>query len=245
MKKIQTTFKRYEIKYLLTAEQKQYLLGVMDEHMQLDEYGRSSIRNVYYDTDSFRLIRTSIDKPIYKEKLRVRSYGEAGPTGRVFVELKKKYKGVVYKRRLTMPFDVACTALQPGGEFPTDTQITREIRYFRDFYETLHPAVFLCYDREAYYERDGGDFRVTFDDTIRYRTHDLNMYSGIGGIDLLPEGLCLMELKAPGAIPLWMIRALSAQRIYKTSFSKYGRAYADMLGIGAASKEQKGDFIHA
>ena len=227
--KIQTTFKRYEIKYLLTREQKELLLRVMEPHMAIDRYGRTSIRNIYYDTDSFRLIRASIEKPVYKEKLRVRSYGEAGAEDTVFVELKKKYQSVVYKRRLTLPFREATAALAPHAPFPLDTQIAREIRYFRDFYETLHPAVFLSYEREAFYARDGGDFRVTFDDSIRYRTDRLTLCEGTDGTPIVDDGLVLMELKAPGAIPLWMTRALTHENIFRTSFSKYGRAYMDMM----------------
>ena len=232
---IQTTFKRYELKYLLTQQQKEAVLRAMDPHMRLDKYGRSSIRNVYDDTDTFRLIRSSIEKPVYKEKLRVRSYGEACEDDTVFVELKKKYQSVVYKRRLTLPFRVANAALLPNAPFPLDTQIAREIRYVRDFYETLHPAVFLSYEREAYYATDGTDFRVTFDDTIRYRTDRLQMNAGTDGRPILEDGLVLMELKAPGAIPLWMVRVLTDEHIYRTSFSKYGRAYLDMLTRGESA----------
>ena len=237
--KIQTTFKRYEIKYLLSQQQKDALLRVMEPYMSIDAYGRTSIRNVYYDTDTFRLIRASIEKPVYKEKLRVRSYGEAGPRDKVFVELKKKFDSIVYKRRLTLPFDEATRALRPGEDFPLDTQIAREIRYFRDFYETLRPAVFLSYEREAFYEKDGGEFRVTFDDSIRYRTDRLCMYEGTDGTPIITDDQVLMELKAPGAIPLWMTQALTSMRIFRTSFSKYGRAYMDLM-----TKEKEKRTLH-
>ncbi len=225
----QMTFKRYELKYLLTLAQKDAVLRAMQPYMCLDKYGRSSIRNIYYDTDTFRLIRASVEKPVYKEKLRVRSYGEARADDTVFVELKKKYQSVVYKRRLTLPFAVATAALMPHAPFPVDTQIAREITYFRDFYQTLHPAVCLCYEREAFYATGGGDFRVTFDDNIRYRTEQLDLCSGTYGRSIIEDGLVLMELKAPGAIPLWMVRVLADEHIHRTSFSKYGRAYYDML----------------
>ena len=99
----QTVFKRYEIKYLLTAEQKQKILRAMAPYMVADQYGKTTVRNIYFDTDNFQLVRHSIDDPVYKEKLRVRSYGAADPQGTVFVELKKKYQKVVYKRRIAMP----------------------------------------------------------------------------------------------------------------------------------------------
>ena len=116
----QTVFKRYEIKFLLDLEQKQRILAAMEPYMVLDEYGRTTIRNVYFDTDNFRLIRRSLEHPAYKEKLRIRSYKQLGPDEPVFVELKKKYNGVVYKRRLALPEKEAMqwlrgeTCSQPG-----------------------------------------------------------------------------------------------------------------------------------
>ena len=84
----QTVFKRYELKYMLTLEQKEKILEAMSPYMQLDKYGRTTIRNIYFDTDSYRLIRRSIEKPAYKEKIRIRSYAQATADSTVFVELK-------------------------------------------------------------------------------------------------------------------------------------------------------------
>lgn len=221
----QTVFKRYEIKYMLTLEQKEKLLYVMNDYMSLDKYGRSSIRNIYFDTDSYRLIRRSIDKPAYKEKLRIRSYGKASNNSRVFVELKKKYNGVVYKRRLDLPCDEAFAWTTGKAPCPVDTQISREIDYFLKYYETLQPTAFLSYEREAYYEKNGGSFRVTFDDNIRFRTDNLSLISDVYGESLLEDGKVLMELKCAGGIPLWLVKVLSEEKIYKTSFSKYGTGY--------------------
>ena len=88
----QMVFQRYEIKFLLTRKQKECILKAMEPYMELDAYGRSTIRNIYYDTDNYRLVRKSLEKPVYKEKLRVRSYSAAAPDDKVFVELKKKYR---------------------------------------------------------------------------------------------------------------------------------------------------------
>ncbi len=169
----QATFKRYEIKYLLTRQQKQAVLQAMQPYMKLDQYGRTTIRNIYYDTDTYRLIRRSLEKPVYKEKLRIRSYQAAAPEDLVFVELKKKYKSVVYKRRLTLPEIQVRDSFQTDSPFPVRSQIAQEIEYFRSYYERLHPTVFLSYEREAFYALDGGDFRVTFDENILYRTYDV------------------------------------------------------------------------
>lgn len=225
----QTIFKRYELKYILTQEQKEKILRVMEPYMALDEYGRTTIRNLYFDTENYRLIRYSIEKPAYKEKLRIRSYSQASPESPVFVELKKKYDSVVYKRRLSLPQEEAMEWVCGGYHFTEETQILNEIDYLLQYYETLHPVIFLSYEREAYYSRCGDDFRVTFDDHILCRQEDLSLESEVWGTPLLEEGKVLMELKTSGGIPLWMARTLSREHIYKTSFSKYGTAYQTMI----------------
>ena len=225
----QAVFRRYELKYLLTGEQKQEVLRAMAPYMELDAYGRTTIRNIYYDTDSYRLIRHSIEKPEYKEKLRIRSYERAHADSMVFVELKKKYDSVVYKRRLSVEEADAMEWMAGADGGGPKTQISDEIDYFLEYYQSLHPVVFLSYEREAYYEKDGGDFRVTFDSNILCRQEELSLEAEVWGTPLLPEGMTLMELKCSGGIPLWMTHALSGARIYQTSFSKYGTAYQTMI----------------
>ncbi len=226
---IQTVFKRYELKYLLTAQQKQAVLDAMKGHMELDQYGRTSIRNIYFDTENYRLIRRSIEKPAYKEKLRLRSYRQASADSTVFVELKKKYNSIVYKRRLSLPEKEATQWVTGKAPCPQSSQIAREVDYFLSFYGSLRPAVFLSYEREAYAARDGSDFRVTFDDNILCRQEDISLGSAVYGTPLLPPGKVLMEIKCSGGIPLWMTGVLSREGIYKTSFSKYGTAYQTLI----------------
>lgn len=225
----QTVFKRYELKYLLTLAQKERILAAMEPYMALDKYGRTTIRNLYFDTDTYRLIRRSIEKPVYKEKLRIRSYSKADAESTVFVELKKKYDKVVYKRRLPLPEREAMAWVNGTAPCTVDSQISREIDYFLRYYGGLRPSVYLSYEREAYYEKNGGDFRVTFDDNILCRTDGLSLCAEVGGDTILDTGLVLMEIKCSGGIPLWMVEVLSRERIYKTSFSKYGTAYRDLI----------------
>lgn len=225
----ETVFKRYELKYMLTEEQKSKILEAMVPHMALDEFGRSTIRNIYCDTDDYRLIRHSIEKPIYKEKLRIRSYNQATPDSTVFVELKRKYKHVVYKRRISMPEKEAMEWICQGHHCSMTSQISEEIDYFIDYYDTLQPAVFLSYEREAYYSKDDLEFRVTFDDTILCRQCDFSLKSKVYGTPILPKGMVLMEIKCSGGIPMWMTKVLTEERIYKTSFSKYGAAYRNII----------------
>ncbi|MCH5256823.1 MAG: polyphosphate polymerase domain-containing protein [Lachnospiraceae bacterium] len=225
----QNVFRRYELKYIITKEQKEKIIKAIEPYMALDEYGRTVIRNIYFDTDNYRLIRKSIEGPAYKEKLRIRSYNKAKPKSTVFVELKKKYQSVVYKRRLPLSEISAMNWVAGEGACEEESQISKEIDYFISYYENLHPVVFLSYEREAYYPLDGGDFRITFDDTILCRQEDISLESEVWGTPLLEEGKVLMEIKCSSGIPLWMLRILSEEHIYKTSFSKYGTAYQKII----------------
>ena len=221
----QSIFKRYEIKYLITEEQKKRRLKVMEPYMKIDKYGKTNIRNIYFDTDTYELIRKSIEKPMYKEKLRVRSYGCPGKDSDVFVELKKKCDGIVYKRRLSLPDEKAKKAFLSHESLPINSQIAREIDYFRNYYDTLKPVVFLSYDREAYFTLIESDLRITFDSNIFSRLNDFNLSSDVYGYPVLSPEMSIMEIKTSSAIPIWLAGFLSEEKIYKTSFSKYGATY--------------------
>lgn len=224
----QDTFKRYELKYLLTTEQKKNLLNVMEPYMKGDAYGRSTICNIYYDTSDKLLIRRSLEKPLYKEKLRVRSYGTANPQDTVFVEIKKKYDSVVYKRRIGVEEKAAMAFLNKGQKLPKRDQITEEIDYFCNLYRDLEPAVFLSYEREAFFGKEDENLRITFDENILWRDEDISLCSKAYGRPILEKGQVLMEVKVAAAMPLWLAHFLSEQRIFQTSFSKYGAAYRQM-----------------
>ena len=215
--------KRYEIKYLLTKEQTKYLVEGLNGHMVLDQYGRTSICSLYYDTPNHILIRESLDKPEFKEKCRLRSYGLAKPGKPVFLELKRKAYGIVYKRRIQTSIDEVNKFFNKNDVF-SDSQIEKEITYFRDYYESLKPSCLIIYDREAYYEPDG-DLRLTIDYNPRYRLDDLNLSTSTDGKSLLEEGSTILEIKVQEAIPIWLSTLLSNGKIYKNSFSKYGEAY--------------------
>ena len=225
----QTIFKRYELKYLLTKAQKEKVLQEIRPYMALDQYGRTTIRNIYFDTENYRLVRRSLEAPTYKEKLRIRSYCRAAPDSTVFVELKKKYQKVVYKRRIALPEQAAMDWVAGRRSCPESSQIAAEVDYFLRYYGSLTPAVFLSYEREAFYSKDQSDFRVTFDDTILCRQKELSLGSEAYGLPVLPEGTALMEIKCSGGIPMWMAHILSQERLYKTSFSKYGTAYRTII----------------
>lgn len=217
----QCVFKRYELKYILTNEEYQLILNKVIEYLTPDKYGEITIQSLYYDTDNYRLIRNSIEKPIYKEKLRIRSYGLATNDSKIFLELKKKYDKIVYKRRIELPYmnlNKIFFSLDNHG------QIGKEIKYFCSHYENLKPSMLLLYDRMAYINKDL-DLRITFDKNVRYRKDNLNLTSNLDGISLLEDGKVLMEIKTSRAYPLWLVRLLNENHIYKTRFSKYGTAY--------------------
>lgn len=205
------------------------MLAAMLPYMKLDNYGHTTIRNIYFDTDSYRLVRNSIDKPVYKEKLRIRSYKQVSAQNKVFIELKKKYNDIVYKRRESLSQLETLEWIVRETPFPKATQIGNEIDYFFEHYESLKPKVFLSYEREAFYALDGSDFRVTFDENILARQEELSLSREVWGEPLMDENNVLMEIKTSGGIPLWMTRVLTQEKLYKTSFSKYGTAYEKLI----------------
>ena len=220
----QMIFKRSEIKYMIDEDIFRKLMEVMKKYMIADAYGRSTVCSLYFDTPDYLLIRRSLDHPMYKEKLRLRSYGVANESTKVFVEIKKKYDSIVYKRRIAMKESEAQRYLL-HHEKVMSCQISDEIDYCMNHYEGLAPAVMLSYEREAYYAKDDHEFRITFDRNILWRDYDLSLCKGIYGNPILKEDQVLMEVKTAGAIPLCMVEFLSGNKIYKTSFSKYGTAY--------------------
>ena len=222
-------FERYELKYMLDQEQKQAVLDAMNGKMSLDDYGRTTIRNIYSDTEDKRLIRASLEKPVYKEKLRVRSYSQVSSDDQVFVELKKKYMDVVYKRRISLTEQKARDWLNGSIAKPLETQIADEIEYFINFYPELKPSCFLSYEREAYFDLNGSDLRITFDENILARDDNMSLQKCPYGTDLLAADLTLMEIKVPGALPLWLTKTLSKNNIQKISYSKYGEYYTETM----------------
>lgn len=225
---IQCCFARYEKKYWLTPAQQQALLAATEPRLVKDRYGAYTICNIYYDTPDYRLIRASLEKPVYKEKLRVRSYGVPREDDPVFVELKKKFDGVVYKRRITTTLPEAGPLLAGEDAGAAFGQIGREIGYFQSFYHTA-PRVFIGYDRLAFAGAEDPRVRITFDGNLRWRDTDLDLRLGDGGAPLLDDDRVLMEIKLPGAAPLWLSRLLSELSVFPTSFSKYGACYSRYL----------------
>lgn len=228
-------FNRKEIKYLITDEDKAALFSIIEKYMNSDAYNKDgktySICNLYLDTESDELIRKSLEKPFFKEKIRLRSYGKVSLTDNVFLESKKKFDGVVNKRRTTFVLQDAYEYFENGNiiENPQmNKQVMKEINYIMNMYN-LKPRVFISYDRLAFFEKNNSDFRLTLDTNIQTRRDNLRLDYDIYGNQLLQPGQWIMEAKAFKAFPLWFVHFLSEQKIFQTSFSKYGTEYRNYI----------------
>lgn len=222
------SFARYEKKYLLSGEMYDKLWQELSPRLEPDEYPRSTVCSLYYDDSDYSLIRASIDRPIYKEKLRIRSYGVPAPDGEVFVELKKKFKGIVYKRRVQLDERNAMLWLSGRAHKPCVGQIAREIDWVISRHELRPTACIIC-DRYAYVAKDDAELRITVDSSIRYRDAELMLSAGDGGEELLQPGQMLMELKLSGSAPIWLSNLLSRCGAFPVSFSKYGSYYKNSV----------------
>lgn len=237
------TFKRYELKYFVTLEQYERIFQELTHYMSFDKNCKNGasymIYNLYYDTQDHAVIRHSLEKPYYKEKLRLRSYSM--PTSKeetVFLELKKKIGGIVAKRRAIMSYREAEQLVSfreiPKAELTVkkkdyqDNQVIKEILDFTSRYQVT-PKVYISYRRVAFFDKENQDFRVSFDQDIITRRDSVNLTNGDYGTELLTSGNYLMEIKCTGGVPLWLCYLLSEMKIYKTSFSKYGTEFQQFL----------------
>lgn len=220
-------FRRVEKKYLLTKEQKDNLFDRIWPYIEKDVFYESTISNIYFDNENNDLIINSIDKPVFKEKVRVRSYQlPVTMKSEVFLEIKSKFKGIVGKRRV-------CITLKEFYDFfekreYKSSQIFEEIRYLFDYYD-LKPMMFVGYDRLSYKGKDDENLRITFDSNLRSRSSDLRLEYGDSGEKYFDDEMYIMEIKTLGAMPFWLVDALSALKVYPTSFSKIGSIYSKKL----------------
>lgn len=225
---MQSVFERYEKKYLITGEQYSAVRALLSGRMQPDHYGKYPVQNLYYDTPAADVIRASIEKPAYKEKMRLRCYGSCDLNSVLFLELKKKCSGIVYKRRIKIHADALLNRTLRSIVASDNAQISKEL----DFYWKTHlvaPSIYIAYRRKAWAGVQDEGLRVTFDTDIRFRQENLYFENPGQGQAILPQGLMLMEIKTLGGMPLWLSRALSENGIFPVSFSKYGVSYTNYI----------------
>ncbi|MCM1166566.1 MAG: polyphosphate polymerase domain-containing protein [Lachnospiraceae bacterium] len=222
------TFKRREMKFLLNEEQYKILRAEIEKYMTEDSFGKHTILNVYMDNRNNDLIRTSLGKPVYREKLRLRSYGHVEDGSEAFLEIKKKFRGITYKRRFELTYKELHDYITDGAAPSKRGQVFEEIDYMIRRRE-LVPRIVICYDREAFYGNDDREFRLTFDGNVRFRRNDLDLRSGADGEYLKTQPHVIMEVKSAGAIPLWLVRVLSENKVTCGSFSKYGNIFMNEI----------------
>ena len=234
-------FNRYEQKYLLDSETFLRVNEAVKRYMEPDAHSAGDtfypICNIYYDTEDCNLIRSSLAKPAYKEKLRLRSYGRAKSDDVVFLEIKKKYRGLVNKRRTAFPLSAAADFIKTG-ELPQmqnymNPQVTKELSYFVKTH-TLLPKAFVAYDRIAYFGKEEQDLRISFDRNLRARNDTLTLTAPDTGIPIIPRDTYVMEVKTRFAEPLWLTDLLNSENLHKRSFSKYGSFYLETIAAHTA-----------
>ena len=223
-------FRRVEQKYLIDEKQYTSLLKEIDTKISKDAYFKETIKNIYFDTDDYYLITRSIEKPPFKIKLRVRAYNNVEDKDKVFFEIKNKYKGIVGKRRVEITYkelkDYINNKIIPKN---ANSQIMKELDYFMNYYN-LKPKILIAYDRYSYYSNENKNFRITFDHNLRSNETNLSLNNNE---KLLPffnnKKMIIMEVKSLDSLPFWFIKSLENNKIYPTSFSKYGSIYTNKL----------------
>ncbi len=221
-------FRRVEKKYVITKEQYLRLKDIIESKMIEDEHGKSSICNIYLDTEQFDLVRHSITKPVYKDKVRLRSYNVPNIDSTVYLEIKRKYDGIVSKRRIEMKLKDFYEYMNNKNLFSEGSQVKKELLYYFQFYN-LKQTMCISYDRRAYYDEFDRDFRITFDTNILARDYDLELEKGIYGTNILEKDHYIMEIKTLESMPMWLVKILNELMICPSSFSKYGEAYTKLI----------------
>jgi len=224
---MQTVFSRNEKKYIITTEQAESLISLMAGHVEVDKYGKYWVQNLYYDTEGWDVIRTSMEKPFFKEKMRLRCYGTLENSDRVFLEFKKKYAGVVYKRRLPLlPQDCSDIRKRLSED---DSQIAKELAYYINR-TGVRERMFISYYRQAFAGLHDAGLRITFDSEISYRLDDFGFNSPGVGHAILKDAI-LLEIKTPSNFPVWLAQLLGELGLYTSSFSKYGTCFMEVNRI--------------
>lgn len=203
------------------------------EYMELDPYclngNEYRIYSIYYDTVNHDVIRQNSSKPVYKEKMRLRSYYDRkDPEDKIWMEIKKKSEKVGNKRRIKLkikevePF--VNEGILPQTKDYLSAQVAKELQYYFKM-NKVAPALYVQYDRLALFGKEDKSFRMTFDRNVRTRRS--NFQFGESDIDepLLPDNTYIMEIKILGAMPLWLTALLSEHQLFSHGFSKYGVKY--------------------
>ncbi|MBQ6396095.1 polyphosphate polymerase domain-containing protein [Candidatus Saccharibacteria bacterium] len=238
------TIERTEEKYLISKSTKTNLLKLISKHLEKDQSIKEQVLRLYFDTKHSDLALRSMERPEFREKIRVRAYNVPKRSSPVFFEVKSKVdlglKKLGNKRRLVLPLKDFYAFLNKGENLellaarasendPQQLQVARELTYLFSYYQ-LEPKVIVSADRTAYTEKNNINFRLTFDERLRFRETDLRLEKGSAGEKFFSgpnksEENIVMEVKTMNSMPLWFVSALSELKIYSVRFSKYGKIY--------------------
>ena len=238
------SIRRVEKKYLITRSEKATLLKALKKQLVHDEYYKEEILSLYLDTDNFDLAIKTIDRPEFREKVRVRAYNVPKRSTRIFFEVKTKLATnktkIGNKRRLIIPLKDFYSYMNTGKNLeqiaasasnnnPQQIQVAKELDYLIKHYN-LRPKIIIVSNRTAFSGKNDPTFRLTFDENLRFRTTDLKLEKGSSGEKYFPStpdpkrGI-IMEAKTINAMPPWFVDEISRLKIYPTRFSKYGKIY--------------------
>lgn len=223
---MQTIFSRNEKKYQITQHKAAQLVEAISNKMKPGKYGTYWVQNLFFDTDNWDIIHTSMEKPHYKEKMRLRCYGTPETTDRMFLEFKKKYDGVVYKRRFPIvPAELANYTINEILS-RANTQIAKELVYHIQ-QKGVTEKFYISYNRQEFTGVHDEDLRLTIDSNISYRLDSLFFTQPQLDCSALDPNKFLLEIKMPLSIPLWLSHILSDLGIFASSFSKYAACFTD------------------
>ncbi|WP_142826013.1 polyphosphate polymerase domain-containing protein [Planococcus soli] len=222
-------FCRKEQKYLISKEQYNRLIEEMGNRMRSDkngDNGKYTVTSLYFENEAKQIYFETKNKLQYRQKLRLRVYGDTDLAGTAFFEVKQKHKDVVNKRRAVIPLAEAYRYLKEGSKGGLDhfhvsnRQVLKEIDYFINYYG-LQPEMIVSYDRHALHGVDDEDLRITFDFNLRCRNQDLHLEHGTYGDPFIDLNLVVLEVKVDHSVPLWLVRILQSLDCEQRSASKF------------------------
>ena len=221
-----TIIDRMEQKYFVSFDKYKKLMDIIEDKLVKDKYFSERIYNIYFDNDEYEFMTKSLDKPLYKEKVRLRSYETADKNSNVFLEIKKKFQGHGNKRRVVINYNDAIDYINNKIIPDTNKQIMNELDYtFKK--NNLKPKISLTYDRLSYAFKEDDSYRITFDTNIRYSNKKIDLVDLDDDYCLFNDGY-IMEVKTLKGYPMWFIKALNELKLFPTSYSKVGEAYKEL-----------------
>jgi SPX domain protein involved in polyphosphate accumulation len=224
-------FNRYELKYVIHVFQKKALVEDLRHFVELDSHGdvrgRYPVTSLYYDSPGFDFYRSKVDGIRFRRKVRLRVYPAGGP-GAVtdgMVEIKQRINRTVQKRRVRLPLDRAYELCEGDLEVDSfsglDRETASEVQYIVRTMQ-LRPVCVISYHRQAFVgSRYEPGLRITFDTSLKSRTHGLRVEEKAVNHYFLSPSWCILEVKVNDFIPTWVNALLAKHGCMLQRVSKY------------------------